>query len=226
MRSSDPLFKLLARSFSQESIIAIPRALLTLVGDIKTTLLLGQIIYWSDIKSDEDGWFYKSYVDWEEEIALTKHEVARSTEDLKNVGVVETRVAKIQGAPTVHYRLLISGFRKWIVEKAEMESKKTGNLKVKKTEILIQKNTTEEYSQKTTDTSSGPAPSRKTEPQNQPPSSTELSDLEPAPPPSPPPACVPPATTSGCCTAVVPELYGTVLSTKFKHLWRGKTDNY
>src|SRR6266568_3993901 len=123
MKSSDPVFNLLVQSFGQDETLTVPRALVTLTGDIKTALLLSQIIYWSRLKADEDGWFYKSYPDWEREIALTKHEVARSTEDLKVADVVETRVAQVRGngAPTVHYRIMISGFRRWIVKKAEMD---------------------------------------------------------------------------------------------------------
>jgi len=196
MRSSDPVFDLLIQSFGQYETLTVPRALVTLTGDIKTALLLSQIIYWSSLKEEDDGWFYKSHLDWEQEIALTRHEVARSTEDLKAAEVVETRVAQVRGngPPTVHYRIRIAGFRQWIVKKAAMDYQKNGNLIVKKAAInKEQKNTTEEYEQKTTDASAA-APSGKTKTENQNPSPTELGNQEQTPPSSaaPPDAVAPP----------------------------------
>lgn len=145
------MFFFLVECFGQTQTITAPRALVALTGDLKSAILLSQIIYWSKINANQDGWFYKTYDEWSVEIALSKHEVARSVDQLVAEETVETKVAKVNGTPKVHYRFLTSGFRKWIVKKGEVDSEERGSQIVKKGEVYKeQKSTTEEYVQKET----------------------------------------------------------------------------
>lgn len=45
-----------------------------IAGGATHGLFLSQAYYWSSIKSDSDGWFYKSGADWEEETGLSRRE--------------------------------------------------------------------------------------------------------------------------------------------------------
>jgi hypothetical protein len=94
-------------------------------GNIEDALLLSQIIYWTDRTKMEDGWFAKSYAEWQNEIALSKYQVMAATKRLKEAGI-ETMVRKFNGAPTVHYRLRKSDFAQWIVKK--LDERKLRNL--------------------------------------------------------------------------------------------------
>ncbi len=152
MRSTDPVFDLAVSFCGQSETVTVPRALITLVGDIKTALLLSQVIWWSQKKESVDGWFYKTADDWFEEIALTRHEVDRSTAELESLEVIETKVQQVNGIPKKHYRFSTSGFRECICKKAEVHLQKSGSpgFVKKRKSYKEQKNTTEENIQKNT----------------------------------------------------------------------------
>ena len=85
-------------------------------GDHKAAILLSQILFWSERTKDPNGWFYKSYADWQAEIGLSEAQVRRIVKGdprvksaqitLRDLGV-ETVLKKVKhtGAPTIHYRI-------------------------------------------------------------------------------------------------------------------------
>lgn len=106
----------LIRQFSgQANTLTIPRPFITMTGSLEAALLLSQIIYWSDRSSMDDGWFAKSYPEWEAELTLTQYQIAKAIKVLKAFGV-ETKLKKFNGAPVVHYRINQSVFLKWIMK--------------------------------------------------------------------------------------------------------------
>lgn len=54
--------------------IAFHRPLARLAGSISAGLLLSQAVYWSRRTDDQDGWFWKTQSEWEEETCLTRRE--------------------------------------------------------------------------------------------------------------------------------------------------------
>lgn len=97
--------KLLIKNFSgQNNTITIPRVFIELTGDYNTAILLNQIIFWSDKTKREDGFFYKTYDEWEEEILLSTYQVRRSTTILKDLGFVDIELKRANGSPTNHYK--------------------------------------------------------------------------------------------------------------------------
>jgi len=40
-------------------------------GDHNAAIFTNQILYWTERTSDPDGWFYKTYYDWDEEIKFS-----------------------------------------------------------------------------------------------------------------------------------------------------------
>lgn len=93
-------------SFSgQQNTLTIPTLYIELTGDIQTALLLNQIVFWSDKSKRSDGFFYKTYGEWEQETYLTEYQVRRSVTKLKKLGFVETKLKRANGSPTLHYKL-------------------------------------------------------------------------------------------------------------------------
>jgi hypothetical protein len=97
-------------------IITFPTAFLGLLGyQHEAAILLNQILYWSSRTSDPEGWFYKTYDEWFNEIGLTRYQIERALNGdsrtrskrltLREIGV-HTVVRKAPtGNPTVHYRI-------------------------------------------------------------------------------------------------------------------------
>ena len=108
---------LLGESYGDKTLVLCPTAFVTLLnGDHKAAILLAQILYWADRTKDPDGWFYKSYADWQTETGLSEAQVRRIVNGdprvqsaqvtLRDLGV-ETVLKKVKhtGAPTLHYRI-------------------------------------------------------------------------------------------------------------------------
>ena len=94
----------------QANILTIPREFIDYTGDMKSALLLSQIIYWSDKTKRGDGFIYKTYAEWQEETGLNEYAIRKAANCLKSLGILETEVHKANGSPTVHYRLITSKF--------------------------------------------------------------------------------------------------------------------
>jgi hypothetical protein len=88
--------------------IAFNRDFVRLGIGVKGALFLSQAMYWSKRTKDEDGWFYKTVEEWQEETGLTKEEQLTVKKNLKEKGFLSIEV---RGIPPTNY------FR---VEKAEL----------------------------------------------------------------------------------------------------------
>lgn len=108
------VFDLIKEFAGQSNILTVPVAFIRYAGSLEAALLLSQILYWSD--KTQDGWFYKTYKEWDEEIALGEYDVRKASKSLKEKGILETRLKKANGAPTVHYRLKEGEFSESILQ--------------------------------------------------------------------------------------------------------------
>lgn len=67
------------------------------------SIFLSQCWYWSKRHKQDDGWFYKSQKEWEEETGLTRSEQETARKHCKKTGVIDE---KLKGVPaTLHYRV-------------------------------------------------------------------------------------------------------------------------
>ena len=105
MSNYEAIKALIAQTSGQKNTLTIPKIYVELTGSLTTALLLNQIVFYSDKSKRSDGYFYKTYKEWEEEILLTERQVRNSVNKLKKMGLVETKVMKANGSPTVHYKL-------------------------------------------------------------------------------------------------------------------------
>lgn len=111
----------LITSFSgQKNIISFPVVYLKVTEDLNTALLLNQLVFWSDKSKRTDGFFYKTYGEWQEEIYLSEYQVRRSIKKLKELNVVETKLKKANGSPTLHYRVLMNNLSDSILKNVQI----------------------------------------------------------------------------------------------------------
>jgi len=116
MSNQQDMFNLIREFSGQANILSVPRLFIKAMGSVDGGLLLSQMIYWSDRTNRKDGFFFKSYEEWEDELTLSKHKVSRYSKVMVDAGFLETKLLKANGAPTVHYKVSISDFQKWIVK--------------------------------------------------------------------------------------------------------------
>jgi hypothetical protein len=100
-------------------------------GDHNAALFMNQVIYWTDRTTDPEGWFYKTYEDWEGETQFSYYQINRvifgdervqnPKRNLRDVGL-ETKVKMApNGRNATFYRLDVPQFVgmlvDWIEEK-------------------------------------------------------------------------------------------------------------
>ena len=111
MNNKDVLTALIKEISGQSRVLSIPRLYIDLTGSLETALFLSQAIYWSDKGKSGDGWFYKTYEQWAEELSLTEYQVRKAVKLLSGWDVISTKLKKaINGSPTVHYKVHIDVF--------------------------------------------------------------------------------------------------------------------
>ena len=90
-----------------------------ITGDLLAGLLLSHIIFWhfSENKSDsklieKQGylWIAKSHDEWYEEIRFTRKNFDTAIKKLVQLKLVEKRIYKFSGTPTMHVRLIEEWF--------------------------------------------------------------------------------------------------------------------
>lgn len=91
-----------------EKPIAFHRVFFKATGDVKAALFLSQLFYWS--KKVNHDWFWKSWIEWEEETCLSRKEQARVRKLLLQLKIIETKKVKVGNTPILHYKLDFMGF--------------------------------------------------------------------------------------------------------------------
>jgi len=143
----------IAQFTGQQNTIGIPRILCKFMGSLDGGAFLSQIIFWSDKGGSSDGFFYKSYQEWEEEITLSEYKVRKYAEQLQTIGVLEIKVKRANGAPTLHYRFDSEKFINLILEFLRIHDSE----KFKNPFLKISESLTEITTEITTETTEGGA---------------------------------------------------------------------
>lgn len=117
-----------AISFLLDRPVAYHRAFAKIGGSTDAGIFLSQAWYWSKRTTLDDGWFYKSGKEWEEETGLTRRQIDTVRRNLKKRGLLEDDV---RGTPaTVHYRLNKDNIYAAIEELSRLEEGMHQNAKV------------------------------------------------------------------------------------------------
>ena len=118
---NNELVKSIISGFSgRQNTISFPALYVEIVKDLNTALILNQVVFWSDRTKRKDGFFYKSYKEWGEETFLSQYQVKRSIKKLEELSLVETKLKKANGAPTIHYKANIDVLTSLISEHFEI----------------------------------------------------------------------------------------------------------
>jgi uncharacterized phage protein (TIGR02220 family) len=74
-------------------------------GNHSKAQFMSQLFYWQSKVTRKDGYFFKTYEEWNNEIRVPKHSLLRYSKEFKELGLLETKTKKANGFPTVHYKL-------------------------------------------------------------------------------------------------------------------------
>lgn len=140
MSFQQTIFSMMARFSGQNNIVATPRLLCQATGSLEGGTFLSQLLYWSD--KGHNGWFYKSYIEWYDEIYISEYQIRKLTKQFSNYGFLETNLRKANGSPTLHYRIKQAEFSEWILKflRIDSENFQNGNPNISES---ITKTTTE-----------------------------------------------------------------------------------
>ena len=140
----------------QDSVITIPKIYIDFTGDLTTAAILNQLVFYSDKGKRSDGFFYKSYKEWEYETGLTKRQVSYSIGKIKDLGLVETKLKKANGSPTIHYKLDYDKLLDSIVTKCHYRLEQNVTIDSDKVSQSLTENTTENTTENNISTSKIP----------------------------------------------------------------------
>jgi hypothetical protein len=113
----------------EENTIVVRRSFVQFTGTLEAGMLLSQLLYWTP-KSTMNGWIAKTDDDFSNELCLTQYAVRKARSELEKCGILETKLKKFNGAPTVHYRLDLDALqRKWIswIQKTDFAKTQNGS---------------------------------------------------------------------------------------------------
>ena len=151
MKNNEVAKKLINSLSGQANTLTIPRVYLEITGDYQSAILLNQIVFWSDRTKRKDGFFYKSYKDWEQEILLTQYQVKRATSHLKKLGLVDTKLKRANNAPTIHYKINMECLTDEIIKK--LDNREISQSDYEETQQSITEEYTDKYTEEYTDKS-------------------------------------------------------------------------
>jgi hypothetical protein len=108
MSNHDQVRALIIQFSGQANTITVPRLYALMMGSLDGGAFLNQLIFWSD--KGDDGWFWKSDGDFANDICVTPYSIRKSRDACIKAGFLETKIAKVGGAPTLHYYFLLDTF--------------------------------------------------------------------------------------------------------------------
>lgn len=105
-----------------DNVIVVRKPFVKFTGRLEAGMMLSQLLYWTP-KSKNDGWIAKSDLEFSEELCLTQYGVRSARKSLEDMGVLEVKIKKFNGAPTTHYRLkldpLIQLWTDWLNDNSD-----------------------------------------------------------------------------------------------------------
>lgn len=151
MNKRDYISSIITQFSGRNNVVPIPVVYIEITEDYPSAALLNQMIYWSDLTKRTDGYFYKSYTEWYQELRLTEYQVRRATKKLKSLGFVETKLKKANGAPTLHYKVDTEEVSEWILKKLKNGNTINSSNDSKETQESLTEITTKITTENTTD---------------------------------------------------------------------------
>lgn len=108
-------------------------------GSIYKALYIQQLLYWAPKGKREDGFFYKTKEQLEKETKLTRKQQDKCRKYFEEEGILETKLIKAKGIPTLHYKVDFRLVQKVLTE----QDKKDYPVSPKGTNPILTEPTTE-----------------------------------------------------------------------------------
>ncbi len=146
MRNNEYFSDLITSLSGRNNMIVIPKLYVELLnGDINNAMLLNQVIYWSDRTKRTDGYFYKTYPEWHEELGLSEYQIRNGIKKLESMGWVKTKLKKANGSPTRHYRFESEVFQETILKLFQERNSKNSRNQYEEIQDSLTEITTLDY---------------------------------------------------------------------------------
>lgn len=107
---------LLKHFTGQQNILTTHRVLIEFTGSHSCGLLLSQMMYWSGRSQLEEGWVAKTYSEWQDEVLIPERTCRRLVSAFEKQGLIETKVMKFMGNPTLHFRVMDDALAEALVD--------------------------------------------------------------------------------------------------------------
>jgi len=130
------VMNLITQYSGQGNMIVTPVIFIKITGNFERATFLNQLLYWQDkMKGD---WLFKTYKEWYEEIYLSEYQIRKASKWFEKEGILEMKIKKARGNPTVHYRLDKEKFLEWLLKNSRNEKEKFKKHSFKIQESLIE----------------------------------------------------------------------------------------
>ena len=158
MSTQQQVFDLIKTFTEHQAILATPYLFVKMFG-FKTAHFLSQLLYWSDKGARDDGFFWKTDAEWTEETGITTYGIRQARKKLEGMGIIETKVMRAMGSPTVHYRLNEEALTEAVLQ--QMEIAKTQKRQSEESKPVESQNPFCETAESITKTTSNKLPQKK-----------------------------------------------------------------
>jgi hypothetical protein len=135
-------FNLIKAFAGNANILSVPRIFISYTGDLNSALLLSQLLFWSDKGTNRD-WIYKTYAELTEEITLSEYQIRKAAKKLTEMDILETKVKRANGSPTVHYHLKSDEFSVSILKFLQYPNQRNLSIQPEETQDSLTEITTE-----------------------------------------------------------------------------------
>ena len=116
-----------------------------MLDSVPAAVMLSQAVYWMGRTKREDGFFYKSGVEWTEETGVSSKSLRNARKKLNEHDWWTEKKLKANGVPTMHYHVdlgkLQSYHREWVESWGQMDCAQRANGKCQKGKSITESTT-------------------------------------------------------------------------------------
>lgn len=139
---NDAYSQFLAWERTSSDNLLVKKTYVKIAGDLVAGVLLSQLVYWNmpdkygntKLRVTKDGelWLAKKREDWWDECCITPTQFDRASKQLEELGLIEKKIFKFDGVPTVHIRV---NFDKLLEEVTRLQEEAEKEIQERKAEL-------------------------------------------------------------------------------------------
>lgn len=109
-------------NLDRQDVQGVESLLIKLTGSTSAYLMINKLFYWWQHTKSKERWVYKSWRDWESEIALSRNQTSYVHEQrqLEKIGVERRRIQIAGKGTPIHYRFHLNGLLRAIAKFANV----------------------------------------------------------------------------------------------------------